>query len=59
MDYWTKFITRTDTKTYYFKESDLFNYADDNTLSAFADSIHELIQTLQSGSEIAIKWLLL
>ena len=42
--------------TYYFKESNLFNYADDNTLSAFADTIHELIQTLQSESEIAIKW---
>ena len=31
-------------------------YADDNTLSAFADTIHELIQILQSESEIAIKW---
>ena len=40
--------------TYYFKESDLFNYADDNTLSAFADTIHELIQILRSESEIAI-----
>merc|ERR1711911_406230 len=27
--------------TYFLRESNLFNYADDNTLSAFADTIHE------------------
>jgi TATA-binding protein-associated factor Taf7 len=36
--------------------SDLFNYADDNTVSAWANPIKELIETLESESEIAIKW---
>ena len=32
------------------------NFADDNTLSAFANSIPELISILEKDSEIAIKW---
>jgi hypothetical protein len=42
--------------TYFFESSDLFNYADDNTISAFANSIRELINTLESESEVAIQW---
>ena len=34
----------------------LHNFADDNTLSAFAEKILELIDILQSGSEIVIDW---
>ena len=34
----------------------LHNFADDNTLSAFAETILELIDILQSGSEIVIDW---
>ncbi len=32
------------------------NYADDNTISAWADSIGDLISILESESEIAINW---
>jgi hypothetical protein len=38
------------------KNSDISNYADDNTISAYAKSITELINKLQSESNIAIKW---
>ena len=34
----------------------LHNFANDNTLSAFAKAILELIDILQSGSEIVIDW---
>ena len=37
-------------------EVSLHNFADDNTLSAFAETILELIDILQSGSEIVIDW---
>ena len=37
-------------------EATLHNFADDNTLSAFAKSITELIRILEKESEIAIKW---
>ena len=37
------------------KLSDLSNYADDNTISVWADSIKELINTLESECEITIK----
>ena len=43
--------------TYFFENSDLYNYADDNTISAFANTISELIKTLENESEIAIDWL--
>ena len=36
--------------------SDLANYADDNTISAFANSIKELITKLENDSEVAIQW---
>ena len=32
------------------------NYADDNTISAFANAINEFINILQSESETAISW---
>ena len=38
------------------EEASLHNFADDNTLSAFANSITELIQILERESEVAIKW---
>ena len=38
------------------EEASLHNFADDNTLSAFAISIKELIRILENDSEIAIKW---
>ena len=41
---------------FFMKHSDLTNYADDNTISAWANSIEELILTLESESETAIKW---
>ena len=37
-------------------EASLHNFADDNTLSAFAKSFQELISILENDSEIAIKW---
>ena len=37
------------------EQSDISNYADDNTISAWAYSIKELITKLESESEIAIK----
>ena len=37
-------------------EASLHNFADDNTLSAFAKSIQVLISILEKNSEIAIKW---
>jgi retron-type reverse transcriptase len=40
----------------FFKNSELYNYADDNTISTHADSIEELISILQTESEIAIGW---
>ena len=43
--------------TYFFEHSDLINYADDNTISAFGNTIKDLIKTLESESEIAINWL--
>ena len=35
---------------------DIINYADDNTISAHAKSIPELIKLLENESEIAINW---
>ena len=37
-------------------EASLHNFADDNTLTAFAKSIQELIRILGNDSEIAINW---
>ena len=33
-----------------------FNFADDNTLTAFANSIQNLIHLLESESSVAMKW---
>ena len=38
------------------EDADLHNYADDNTISAFADSIKELKVILEQESNRAIKW---
>ena len=38
------------------KLSDLFTFADDNTISATADNIDHLMLTLKHGSELAVKW---
>ena len=40
----------------WFDISNLANYADDNTLSAFANSIPELLKILETDSEIAVNW---
>ena len=41
---------------FFVSDVSLHNFADDNTLSAFAETILELIDILQSGSEIVIDW---
>ena len=38
------------------KLSDFFNFADDNTISATADNIDNLLLTLKHESELAVKW---
>ena len=38
------------------KLSDLFNFADDNTISATADNFDHLLLTLKHESELAVKW---
>ena len=40
----------------FLNNSDLSNYADDNTISAWANSIKDLITTLENESNIAINW---
>ena len=41
---------------FFVSDVSLQNFADDNTLSAFAETILEMIDVLQSGSEIIIDW---
>ena len=41
---------------FFLKKSDLGNYADDNTITAWENSVKELINTLQNESNIAIDW---
>ena len=41
---------------FFVSDVSLHNFADDNTLSAFAETILELIEILQSGSEIVFDW---
>ena len=41
---------------FFINNSDLSNYADDNTITVWASSIRELINILESESEIAINW---
>ena len=38
------------------KLSDLFNFADDNTISTTADNIDHPLLTLKHESELAVKW---
>ena len=38
------------------ENTDMHNFADDNTISAFANSIPDLISILEEGSDKAIKW---
>ena len=38
------------------KTLDLYNFADDNTITAFANTISELINALETESEIAMRW---
>ena len=38
------------------KNSDLYNFADDNTISAVWKSITDLIKTLEHESNITVKW---
>ena len=40
----------------FFKSSDLFNYADDNTLSVIGPCLQNVIDTLKNESEIAVNW---
>ena len=37
-------------------KSQLYNFADDNTISAKASKVEDLIKILQSESELAVKW---
>ena len=41
---------------FFIEKADIINYADDNTISAHAKSIPELIKLLENESEIAINW---
>ena len=41
----------------FLKNSSLSNYSDDNTISAFANTLKDLINTLEKESNIAIEWL--
>ena len=38
------------------KKGDLYNYADDNTLSYGSNSVDDVIETLEEQSAILIKW---
>ena len=38
------------------KKGDLYNYADDNTLSYGSNSVVDAIETLEEQSDILIKW---
>ena len=40
----------------FIQKGDLYNYADDNTLSYSSKSPSELVKTLEEGSEILINW---
>ena len=41
----------------FLKKSDLFNFADDNTLSAFHKIMSELVSMLEKDCDIAVDWL--
>ena len=41
---------------FFIESSSVHNFADDNTLSAWANTISDLINKLESDSNIAIEW---
>ena len=41
----------------YIKKATLHNYADDNTLTAFSNSVPNLVRILEQESNVAIDWL--
>ena len=41
---------------YYVLQSDLHNFADDNTVSAVAETISELVKSLEDKANVAIEW---
>ena len=41
---------------FFVESSTIHNFADDNTLSAWANTISDLINKLESDSNIAIEW---
>ena len=40
----------------FLENSDIINFADDNTVSAMANTIPDLLKILESESDVAIKW---
>ena len=42
---------------YFFEHANLYGFADDNSLSHTSDTLEDLIATLSSESDIALKWL--
>ena len=40
----------------FLENSDIINFADDNTVSAFANTIPDLLKILESESNVAIEW---
>ena len=42
---------------YFIVNSEIHNYADDNTLSASSNTVKNLIKTLEKESEVALTWL--
>ena len=42
---------------FFFEVASMHNFADDNTLSAWGETVSKLIETLESESNIAIDWL--
>ena len=41
---------------FFFQKASMHNFADDNTLSAWGETVSKLIDTLESESNIAIDW---
>ena len=42
---------------YFIVNSEIHNYADDNTISVSSNTIKNLIKTLEKESEVALRWL--
>ena len=41
----------------FMKQATLHNYADDNTLAYFSESMPDLVKTLEKETEVALSWL--